>query len=267
MIIGARLPIAGERNRTSHAVVSVRTERSITARFVKRAFDTAVSAVVAVLVAPLVLVFAVALAITFKAWPFFVQERVGQNGQTFRFIKLRTLPPTAPAYADKYAIQHLHIPKLGKFLRATHLDEMPQVFLVLIGKMSLVGPRPEMEHLHDQGDVHFARLRTNVRPGCAGLWQVGEHREGLIWEAPEYDVLYIRNQSFGFDLWILVRTALYMLHLAPSVAFNDIPKRFLKRQSEHVEIPGGGYLNLREVDLREVDVDVTVPRNGLTRRR
>ena len=260
MIIGTRLPLAGERNRFSHASVSgrvsIRTERPVHTRIAKRTLDIAVSAVAAIVVVPLLVVLALAVGVTFRAWPFFVQNRVGKDGRSFRFIKLRTLPPTAPAYADKYSLVHLHIPRFAQFLRSTHLDEIPQVFLVLFGRMSLVGPRPEMEILHAQGDVHFANLRTNVRPGCAGLWQVGEHRGGLIWEAPEYDVLYLRNQSVRLDLWILWRTALYMTHIRPAVRFNEIPARFIKRPVDaptHVAQP----LDIRDLDVRDFDVAVS----------
>ncbi|MDP1793511.1 MAG: sugar transferase, partial [Acidimicrobiales bacterium] len=111
--------------------------------------------------------------------------------------------------------------------RNKHLDELPQLFLVLTCKMSQVGPRPEMPNLHAAGDKEFAELRTTVRPGCAGLWQVSEHQDRMIWEAPIYDMAYIKHPSLGFDLWILMRTMLFMLHLKPAVAFADVPARFL----------------------------------------
>jgi lipopolysaccharide/colanic/teichoic acid biosynthesis glycosyltransferase len=232
---------------------------------VKRGFDVTASGLLAIVAAPLILVLAIAVAITFRAWPFFTQTRVGKDGRTFRFIKLRTLPPHVPAYADKYSIRYVKVPKLAQILRITHLDEIPQIFLVLTGRMSLVGPRPEMEILHDQGDEHFARLRTNVRPGCAGLWQVGEHRSGLIWEAPEYDVLYLRNQSFGLDLWILMRTALYMLHLRPAVRFSDIPQRLVSWPDENARSRAADAVGRRSVDLRDFDAPTTAkPRPAVT---
>ncbi|MBW3614211.1 MAG: sugar transferase, partial [Actinobacteria bacterium] len=86
-------------------------------------------------------------------------------------------------------------------------DELPQLLLVPIGRMSLVGPRPEMPFLHDAMPAPFARLRTEVRPGCAGLWQIGHQCSGLIVEAPEYDLYYVDNWSPVMDLVILWRTA------------------------------------------------------------
>lgn len=193
----------------------------------KRFFDIVASFVLLVATLPFIAVMAVALGVMYRAWPFFTQNRVGKDGKTFSFIKLRTLPPHAPSYTDKYSLQEVQIPRLARVLRSKHLDELPQLWLVLTGKMSLVGPRPEMPYLHEAGDAEFAEMRTRVRPGCAGLWQVSEHQHLMIWEAPIYDVAYIKHPSLGFDLWILMRTLLFMLHVRPAVSFSDVPRRFL----------------------------------------
>lgn len=193
----------------------------------KRLFDIVISLALLVVTLPFIAVMAVVLGVMFRAWPFFSQERVGKDGKVFHFIKLRTLPPHAPSHADKYTIQEIELPRLARVMRNKHLDELPQLLLVLTGKMSLVGPRPEMTYLHELGDREFAELRTTVRPGCAGLWQVSEHQDRMIWEAPVYDMAYIAHPSLGFDLWILMRTVLFMLHLKPAVALSDVPSRFL----------------------------------------
>ena len=95
--------------------------------------------------------------------------------------------------------------------------------------MSLVGPRPEMPQLHDSGDEGFARARTSVRPGCTGLWQVSVAYHQLIWEAPEYDLSYLRFANVGLDLWILWRTAAVMLGWAEPVRLEDVPRWVLHR--------------------------------------
>src|SRR5438034_4833003 len=93
---------------------------------VKRLVDIALGTALAVLVFPVVVLLAIALAITLRAWPFFVHTRVGQDGQRFRLPKLRTLPPDAPQYADKYEIAEFERKGLAGLLRKTHLDELPQ---------------------------------------------------------------------------------------------------------------------------------------------
>lgn len=172
----------------------------------KRALDVVVGAILLVAVVPVIVVAAAVTAVLLRSWPFFVQERVGRHGKTFRFLKIRTLPPSTPTYADKYAITDTAIPRFCRFLRDRHLDELPQLLLVVVGKMSLVGPRPEMPRLHAAMDPEFAAARTSLRPGCTGLWQISDASTGLIHEAPHYDLHYVRHRDLTLDLWIVVRT-------------------------------------------------------------
>jgi lipopolysaccharide/colanic/teichoic acid biosynthesis glycosyltransferase len=96
-------------------------------------------------------------------------------------------------------------------LRRLHLDELPQLALVLTGKMSLVGPRPEMPNLYDSFDPGFAEQRTAVRPGCTGLWQISEKCDRMIFEHPEFDAFYLANRSLRLDLWVIVRSIRMLL--------------------------------------------------------
>jgi len=178
---------------------------------VRRMVDVTLGTFLAVVTLPLVLVTAVAAAVALRSWPFFVQERVGLNGRTFRFVKLRTLPRGAPKYVDKYSVQAMEIPSICRWLRAMHLDELPQLWLVITGRMSLVGPRPEMAFLHARLDRDFARRRTAVKPGCTGMWQISAHSESMIFEHPEFDEYYLRNRTAFLDAWILVSTLGLML--------------------------------------------------------
>lgn len=189
----------------------------------KRAFDLVAGTVLFVLVLPLVVLLALAVALMFRAWPFFTQDRVGLGGRRFKMVKLRTLPPSAPSDADKFQIREVVVPSLARFLRRTHLDELPQLLLVPLGRMSLVGPRPEMLRLHAAGDLTFATARVSVRPGCAGLWQISEHADLLIWDAPDYDLFYIEQSSLRLDLWILWRTMLGIAGLVRPVRLSDVP--------------------------------------------
>lgn len=197
----------------------------------KRAIDVVLGSVLVVLTAPLVAMLAAGVVWSLGSTPFFVQERVGHGGNTFRMWKLRTLPPSAPGDADKYVIRSAVTTRFARFLRSTHLDELPQLLLVPLGRMSLVGPRPEMKRLHSSGDPTFARARTSVRPGCTGLWQASVDQHRLIWEAPEYDLFYVRHSTALLDLWILGRTVLMMVGVRPPISLGDVPRRFLKRRN------------------------------------
>lgn len=174
----------------------------------KRAFDVLLGAVLSLITLPLVIVLAVGSAVTFREWPIFSHFRVGRFGDLFRFLKIRSMPSSAPRYADKYALRDVEIGRWGKLLRGTHLDELPQLWLVLAGKMSLVGPRPEMPELLMSFDHDFVEQRLTVPQGCTGLWQVSSSAAGLIGEGPEWDRYYLRNWTLRLDCWILWRTLL-----------------------------------------------------------
>lgn len=189
-----------------------------------RALDLAVSSVLIVLTLPLLLFALLGSSLSLRAWPLFTQERVGRDGSLFRFVKVRTLPPDTPRYTDKHRLKGTEIPAFCAVLRRLHLDELPQLFLVLRGHMTLVGPRPEMAWLHEQMPPAFARARTAVRPGATGLWQVSEAAAGLIHEAPHYDLYYLAHRSPRLDLWVLLRTARKMLGLGGQVSLAAMPR-------------------------------------------
>lgn len=177
----------------------------------KRALDLLVGVPLAFLSLPIVAVAAVVSALALRANPFFVHERVGWCGRPFRVVKVRTLPTTTGAYVDKFALDAERIPRATALLRTLHLDELPQLWLVVAGSMSLVGPRPEMRVLHDDFDPAFAELRCRVRPGLTGLWQISPHCVGLIGQRPEYDRIYLEMRSWRLDVWIAFRTVLKIL--------------------------------------------------------
>ena len=180
--------------------------RSAYRHFGKRLLDLTLGILLAAAVLPILLVLAIPTAVSVHAWPFFIQRRVGLHGRLFWFPKLRTLPPNTPRAADKYAIRQLEIRPFSAFLRRTHLDELPQLLVVLSGRMSLVGPRPELPEILERYPAEFAAARAQVRPGCTGLWQISVDSNGLIFQAPQYDDYYIRSISFRLDSTILLRT-------------------------------------------------------------
>lgn len=190
----------------------------------KRAMDILVSSVLILLAVPIVVVAVVGVAVSLRTSPFFAQGRVGLGGARFRFLKIRTLRPDVPGYIDKHQLDLSAIPPFCALLRRLHLDELPQLLLVLQGKMSLVGPRPEMGYLHRRMPSQFAQLRTSVRPGCTGLWQVSEASSQLISESPQYDCFYLAHRSLRLDLWVLYRTALKMVGVGRFITLDDVPR-------------------------------------------
>lgn len=213
----------------------------------KRASDLLIASLLLVLTLPIVLVAALGSAIVLRAWPFFVQQRVGLDGRAFRFVKIRTLPTDTPTSLLKNELCIEELPRFTRALRRLHFDELPQLFLVLAGKMSLVGPRPEMVEFHQRLDLEFALERTSVRPGCTGLWQIGAACTGLLDDAPEYDLFYLRHQGFRLDAWILWRTTQMMLGVGTLAHLHDVPE-----WAAAVE-PAAPPLARRELELAEVD--------------
>jgi len=203
--------------------------------------------VLALAAVPLIVVLAAAVCVSLRTWrPFFFQQRVGRAGRRFTVPKLRTLPASAPADADKYALAAIRTTRLASALRRTHLDELPQLLLVPTGRMSLVGPRPEMPRLLDQFDRAFVAARCSVRPGCSGLWQVSRDAHKLIGEAPEYDLYYLSNGGLRLDLWILWCSALALTGRRPLVTCADVPAWAQPRRSSgerRVASPSGGAIN------------------------
>jgi lipopolysaccharide/colanic/teichoic acid biosynthesis glycosyltransferase len=174
--------------------------------FRKRAFDIVIGSILAVVAIPVVAALACGVMLSLRSSPFFMQRRIGLHGRPFSLIKLRTLPREAPPYADKYAIADAPTSGFCRLLRATHLDELPQLFQVPLGTMSLVGPRPEMPELLGRYDQGFVEARQRVRPGCTGLWQISPDTNQLIGEAPQHDLEYLERWSLLLDLRILALT-------------------------------------------------------------
>lgn len=201
----------------------------------RRSAEVVVAAVLTIVTLPVVLIGAVLSFAHYRAWPFFVHERVGLDGETFRFYKIRTLPPETASYADKYALRGAGIPPLMELARRLHLDEFPQLIHVLTGKMSLVGPRPEMPTLHGQLPESFARLRTSVRPGLTCLWQISPHSAGLISERSEYDRLYLDYRNLRLDVWILFRTLLKMT-VGRTIHLHEVPFWAIERRRLTIDL-------------------------------
>ena len=196
----------------------------------KRAADVALAGAVGIVAAPVMLAIAAAIKLDDGGRILFRQERVGRYGQPFEIVKFRTLAD-APAHdpAD-YLISAAdpRITRVGAFLRRWSLDELPQLWNVLRGEMSIVGPRPTLHYQVDQYD-DFQRRRLEVPPGVTGWAQVSGRNE-LDWPSRiELDVWYVDHRSLRLDAAILASTLKTLFR--PSSVYNDAQGDWGERES------------------------------------
>jgi Undecaprenyl-phosphate glucose phosphotransferase len=182
----------------------------------KRAFDLCVSALVLILLSPLFLLLSLLIKATSTGPVFFTQARVGMNGRRFRIIKFRTMSPAPSLDPDSHWTVHndRHITPVGRWLRRTNLDELPQFLNVIKGEMSIVGPRPErpffLERFRKEVPEYMAR--HYVKSGITGWAQVNGWRgDTPIPQRVAHDLYYIRNWAVSFDIKILFLTLARML--------------------------------------------------------
>ncbi|MDP6348973.1 MAG: sugar transferase [Chloroflexota bacterium] len=180
--------------------------------FVKRTFDIVVGSISLIVSAPLMLAVTFAILID-DGWPvFFSQRRVGENGRLFWIYKLRTMDK---GHSRRGVLSHRpgpdvrqgdpRVTRVGRFLRRTSLDELPNLWNVLRGEMSLVGPRPELPWVVEEYEP-WQRQRLSVQPGMTGWWQIQGRGEAPLRDNVELDLYYIQNYSPVLDLMILWRT-------------------------------------------------------------
>lgn len=177
----------------------------------KRIVDLVLSSILLVLLTPLLLLIALLVMLDSPGPALFIQGRIGRNGELFNIFKFRSMHAAAPRY-DYSPIKSNdpRITRIGRLLRRTSLDELPQLMNVILGNMSLVGPRPEMPFIvNDYTSAH--RQRLQVTPGITGLWQLSADRASLIHENIQYDLYYIRNRGFFMDIAILIHTLFFAI--------------------------------------------------------
>ena len=200
------------------ALFSLRRHRfSRRQRLVKRMLDLAVTSVALVVSAPLMIGIALAVKMSSPGPVLFRQRRVGEQEEEFTIFKFRTMVVGAHAQRDLLETQNEadgllfkmrrdpRVTTVGRFLRRTSLDELPQLFNVMRGEMSLVGPRPALpEETTHYAESHRGRLR--VKPGLTGLWQVNGRHDLVFDDYLRYDLFYVENWSLTMDLYILAKT-------------------------------------------------------------
>ncbi len=155
---------------------------------------------------PLMILIAILIKLSSRGPVFFSHKRVGVNSKLFVIHKFRSLHIDTPSYSEKPdSNEDVRITPIGKWIRKTSLDELPQLFNVIKGEMSLVGPRPEMPFLAENYEP-WENQRHLVRPGMTGLWQLSPRRRGSIREGIPVDLEYIEKLSLWNDFKILLRT-------------------------------------------------------------
>ena len=186
-------------------------------RTIKRSIDIVLSSVLLILLSPLLLGVALWIKRDSEGGVLFKQIRSGRNGRLFTCWKFRTM--AMDAEERRAELEHLsegpgllfklredpRITKAGRTLRRYSLDELPQLYNVLRGEMSLVGPRPALPSEVEQYD-DWVRNRLKAKPGMTGLWQVSGRTETSFSDYVRYDLFYIQNWSLSLDLWIMWRT-------------------------------------------------------------
>lgn len=205
-------------------VVTLFREQMLAQLLMKRVLDTALSIIVLIMLSPLMLLVALLIKLTSPGPVFFSQNRVGMNQRQFRLYKFRSM--VADAEARKLELQHLNerdgpafkmendprTTRIGRFIRKTSIDELPQLFNVLSGEMSLVGPRPPLPDEVKRYEWLF-RKRLSVKPGITCIWQISGRNNVSFDRWMEMDHEYVENWSLWLDLKILFMTV-------PAVLFS-----------------------------------------------
>lgn len=187
--------------------------------YLRRFQDIFFSAIGLIALAPLMLIVAVLIVIDSPgASPIFVQTRVGRDGKPFQFYKFRSMRPNAEKDLDKLLVHNEmngpvfkikndpRITRMGRFIRKTSIDELPQLINVIRGDMSFVGPRPALPREVEQYD-EYERQRLYVTPGLTCYWQIQPNRNSLLFEEwVELDLQYIHDRSFLVDWTIIFKT-------------------------------------------------------------
>jgi len=205
--------IAVENLRPSWLIFSSGFRKSRLVRSLKRALDIVAAGIGLVVAAPLMLLIGMCVKLTSPGLALYRQERVGQHGRVFTVVKFRSMRENAEAgmgavWASK---NDTRVTPIGRFLRRSRLDELPQLWNILVGDMSLVGPRPERPEFVAQltKEIPFYGQRHVIRPGLTGWAQVrysyGSSVEDAL-EKLQYDLFYIKNLSISLDLFVIVST-------------------------------------------------------------
>jgi lipopolysaccharide/colanic/teichoic acid biosynthesis glycosyltransferase len=177
----------------------------------KRCFDIVAAGSALVLLLPLLLLVSLVIILDSRGGAFFLQDRIGKDGKPFKIFKFRTMVPNAENKGPLLAVRDdPRVTGAGRFLRRWSLDELPQLFNIIRGEMSLIGPRPEIPPLVAEWTPWQRRILA-VRPGLSGFAQIMGRGDLEIDVKLRLDSYYVKHRSFCFDLWIIWRTLVIVL--------------------------------------------------------
>ena len=172
----------------------------------KRIFDVVAVLFIAPIAIVAILVAALISAIVFRAQPFFVQHRRGAHGDLFQVIKIRSLPTDFGRNFGKHQLDGVKLHWFSKLIRSSHIDELPQLWNVLRGQMSVVGPRPMIDEVLERLPKESVANRLQARPGMTGIWQVSTMGEQSLDLCPQLDDWYVAHGSAKADVRVLLWT-------------------------------------------------------------
>jgi exopolysaccharide biosynthesis polyprenyl glycosylphosphotransferase len=182
--------------------------------FIKRIIDVILAFIGLIVASPIMVIISIAIKLESRGPVFYCQERVGKNGRVYTMYKLRSMYENAEENGAQWAEEDdPRVTKVGKFIRRTRLDELPQLFNVLKGDMSLVGPRPERPIFTYQFNEQIPGFinRLQVKPGLTGWAQVNGGYKLTPAEKLEYDLYYIENRTIWLDIKIMLKTIMVVL--------------------------------------------------------
>lgn len=187
--------------------------------FVKRFADIICSAIAIILLSPFFIIISIAIKATSKGPVIFVHNRVGKNGKKIGIYKFRSMVMNAEELIEKFTPEQKEefkknfklkndprITKIGKFLRKTSLDELPQLFNILKGDLSIVGPRPIME-VETKIYGEYKKMLLSVKPGLTGFWAANGRSDTSYKRRRAMEIYYVKNRSLLFDIKIILKTA------------------------------------------------------------
>jgi len=184
-------------------------------KYIKRIIDIVISFIALIILSPIYLVISILIKIIDKGQIFYKQDRTGKEGNVFKIYKFRTM-------------KNGKVTKLGKFLRMTSLDEIPQFYNVLKGDMSIVGPRPWIPDYYENFNEN-QKKRTVVKPGLVGLAQVNGRRKINVFDKINYDIKYVKKVSLWLDLKIIIKS---LKIIVTKQNISSEPNSYIKNEVE-----------------------------------
>jgi undecaprenyl phosphate N,N'-diacetylbacillosamine 1-phosphate transferase len=192
-------------------------------KYIKRLLDVVLSLIGLIILSPILLITAIAIKLESKGPVIFQQDRLGLHGQVFKIYKFRSMCIGAEKDGVYETKGDMRVTKVGRIIRKTSIDELPQFVNIIKGDMSIIGPRPTLTY-HPWPIEKYTdeqRKRFNVRPGVTGWAQINGRKDVLWDKRIEYDVWYVDNLSIGLDLKIFIKTVIKVLTMQDNINVGE----------------------------------------------